>query len=236
MELIKINKSKGPITDTVDARELHSFLGVKSRFNDWFNNRSKTLKAEEGREFVTLTKTLVSGGTQQEIFLSVNMALHISMMEQGEKGFQARQYFIDFERKAKAVFQVPTNLKDALLLAAGLEEERERLTLKIAEDKPKVDFASLVEASEGALTMQEFAATIKLKQFGQNNIFRWMKDNGFLIENTNLPKKKYLDQKLFEVIEKFRQGGTPGDPIVFLQTLVTGKGQIYFLDKLKKAS
>ncbi len=102
--LIKISNNK--ISDfevkTVNARELHNFLEVKSRFNDWINNRIRDFGFVENQDFVTVTKNLVSGGIQKEIYLSIDMAKELSMVERNEKGKQARQYFIEMEKVAKS--------------------------------------------------------------------------------------------------------------------------------------
>ncbi len=48
--------------EKVDARKLHKFLGIKSRFNDWIKSHVKELDLVNGQDFNTLTKNLVNGG------------------------------------------------------------------------------------------------------------------------------------------------------------------------------
>jgi phage anti-repressor protein len=79
---------------TVNARDLHAFLEVASRYNDWISNRIKQFNFEEGRDFVALTKNLVGGGVEKEHFLTLDMAKELSMVERNAKGKEARQYFI----------------------------------------------------------------------------------------------------------------------------------------------
>lgn len=69
---------------------------------------------------------------------------------------------------------------------------------------------------------------------GQKRLFQWMRDNGYLIKNgdsKNMPTQKAMDMKLFEIKENIiiNEGGVRTS----LTTKVTGKGQIYFLEKLK---
>ncbi|MGL4673804.1 MAG: antA/AntB antirepressor family protein, partial [Wohlfahrtiimonas sp.] len=103
-QLIKISQSM--IDDqqlqTVNARELHEFLEVKSRFNDWIKNRINEYGFTENHDYASLTKILVSGGQQIEYFISLNMAKELAMVERNEKGKQARQYFIACEEKLHA--------------------------------------------------------------------------------------------------------------------------------------
>ncbi len=65
-ELIKIEKSSvgGDLIDTVNARELHGFLDVQTRYNDWIKNRIEQYGFGEGTDFLTLTENLVRGGTR----------------------------------------------------------------------------------------------------------------------------------------------------------------------------
>ena len=86
----------------VDARLLHSFLEVVSRFNDWISNRISEYDFLENQDFKSFTKNLVkpqSGRPAQEYHLSLNMAKELSMVERNEKGKQARRYFIACEQQ-----------------------------------------------------------------------------------------------------------------------------------------
>jgi phage anti-repressor protein len=87
--------------NTVNARELHGKLKVKTRFNDWIVNRIEKYKFVESQEFITLTENLVSGGKQTNYFISLDMAKQLSMVENNEQGTIARRYFIECEKIAK---------------------------------------------------------------------------------------------------------------------------------------
>ncbi|WP_459778572.1 antA/AntB antirepressor family protein, partial [Bartonella henselae] len=88
---------------TVNARDLHAFLEIKARFNDWIKNRIKECKFQENINFITLTKNLVNGGKVKEYHITLDMAKHLSMIERNDKGHEARQYFIKCERLLKQV-------------------------------------------------------------------------------------------------------------------------------------
>ena len=117
MELIKLTKNKDGIK-TVNARELHAFLEVKSKFADWFKNRVSEFGFVENSDFVSVSKILESGGRSIEYYISIDMAKELSMLERNDKGKQARLYFIECERIAKAK-QVPQSFAEALQLAAN---------------------------------------------------------------------------------------------------------------------
>ena len=97
----KINSQK---TNLVDARTLHAFLQVTSRFNDWINNRVKEYQFIENTDFILITKNLVTkihGGDRRskDYHLTLDMAKELSMVERTEKGREARRYFIECERQ-----------------------------------------------------------------------------------------------------------------------------------------
>lgn len=98
-ELIKIEPSRigGEAIQTCNARDLHAFLEVKARFNDWIRNRVEDFGFQENQDFITLTRLLVSGGKRKDYYLSLDMAKELAMVERNAKGKEARLYFIDCE-------------------------------------------------------------------------------------------------------------------------------------------
>ncbi|WP_375643787.1 MULTISPECIES: antA/AntB antirepressor family protein [unclassified Bartonella] len=89
---------------TVNARDLHTFLKVTSRFNDWIINRIKEYGFLENKDFASFTKNLVKpkgGRPSTEYHITLDMAKELSMVERNEKGRQARRYFIECEKKLR---------------------------------------------------------------------------------------------------------------------------------------
>jgi len=127
-EIITVSQAEIGVemVNTVNARELHSFLGVKSRYNDWFANRVEQYGFTENQDFVTLTINLVSGGKQADHHLTIDMAKELSMVERNEKGKQARQYFIECEKVAKQHHLAIPNFNNPALAARAWAEQYER--------------------------------------------------------------------------------------------------------------
>lgn len=132
-----------------------------------------------------------------------------------------------------------------IALLNSLKEERARRALAEAQNeknKPKVLFADTVSASKRSCLMGELAKMIsqeairqgKLdKKIGQNKLFAWMRNKGYLCkggERRNQPKQSYVEQGLFEIKKGTRLDGQ-GNNVVTSTTKVTGKGQIYFVNK-----
>lgn len=148
--------------------------------------------------------------------------------------------------RSHGAYMTPETIEQALLnpdtlikLATNLKEEQEKRALAeqiIEEQKPKVLFAEAVETSKSSVLIGELAKIIKQNGFniGQNRLFEWLRTNGFLIkrkgEGYNLPTQRSMDQGLFEI--KKRTINNPDGSIKTTRTtMVTGKGQIYFVKK-----
>lgn len=101
--------------ETVNARELHAFLEVRSEFRNWIKNRIEDFGFIEGSDFVTAVENY-RGGERKDYHLSLDMSKELAMVERNEKGKQARQYFIECERAAKAAspMHLSTRLDGAL--------------------------------------------------------------------------------------------------------------------------
>lgn len=105
---------------------------------------------------------------------------------------------------------------------------------KIEQDKPLVEFAEHVSQSVDSINMATFAKLLHDEniKIGRNRLFAWMKKNKYLMRDTR-PYQKYVDAGYFDLVE--RPFETPyGNKHVYTQTLVTGKGQIYFTERLRK--
>lgn len=127
-------------------------------------------------------------------------------------------------------------------VATQLKKEREEkmlLQVKIEEDKPKVLFAEALEVSDNTILIGELAKLLRQNgiDIGQNRLFERLRNDGFLIrkkgESYNLPTQKSMDMDLFQI--KTRTINNPDGSIRTTRTTkVTGKGQIYFINKFKE--
>lgn len=130
-------------------------------------------------------------------------------------------------------------------LATNLKEERAKRMLAEAEvtrNKPKVLFADTVAASQNSCLVGELAKLISQEairsgradvKIGQNKLFAWLRNEGYLCksgERKNQPRQQYIDQGLFE-IKKGSYVDSNGALINTSTPKVTGKGQIYFVNK-----
>lgn len=93
-----------------DARKLHEFLQVSSRFNDWIKNRINEYGFQENQDFMSFTKNSVKpkgGRAATEYHITLDMAKELAMVERNEQGRAARRYFIECEKKLQQAQMPP---------------------------------------------------------------------------------------------------------------------------------
>lgn len=127
----------------------------------------------------------------------------------------------------------------ALLVAQNKIAERDSIIAEkqkqIEQMKPKQIFADAVSASHTSILIGDLAKLICQNgiQIGQKRLFEWMRQNGYLIKygaSRNMPMQKYIEQGLFEIKESSVQN-PDGSVRITRTTKVTGKGQVYFVNK-----
>ena len=139
-------------------------------------------------------------------------------------------------------YPIPRTFSEALRLAADqqeeIEEQRKMIEAKdakIAKDKPKVIFAEAVSTSQRSCLIAELAKILKQNgvNIGQNRLFEYMRKHGYLCSKGqyyNQPTQRAQELGLFE-IKQTTINKPDGSILVSTTTKVTGKGQIYFVNK-----
>lgn len=132
------------------------------------------------------------------------------------------------------------NPDNGIRLLQALKEEQEKrkaLEAQNEEMKPKALFADAVSASKTSILIGDLAKILKQNgiDIGQKRLFAWLRDNGYLIKggsSKNMPTQRSMDMGLFVVKEGSYVNGE-GVNVTTKTTTVTGKGQIYFINKFK---
>lgn len=229
-EILKVNyDTEQP---TISARELHAALKIEKRFSAWFETNSQSFV--EGDDFTSVlkgTEVQNNGGVQirklQDYEISVDMAKHICLMSRTEKGKQCRQYLIDLEKAWNTPEQV---MARALKLA---DKTIKTLEMTIEEQRPLVDFANKVSDSSNLIDMGKMAKLLKDEHIniGRNRLFDWLRKKEILMKN-NMPYQRYIDSGYFQIKESVYE--TAYGTKTQQTTYVTGRGQIYITEKLRK--
>ena len=143
-------------------------------------------------------------------------------------------------KKIEEILSDPDSWIKALQTIKKEREEKEKaleavniLTEKIEADRPKTIFADSVLGSENLILIREYAKDLCDQGFktGQNRLFQWFKDHKYL-NSAKEPYQKYVDMGLFEVITWTIGSGK--NTLTKKTTKITGKGQVYFAEKIKQ--
>jgi anti-repressor protein len=209
-ELIVTNQNnKGEVI--VSGRELHDFLEVKTPYTQWFE-RMKEYGFEENVDFIGFSQKSekpIGGRPTENHHIKLDMAKEISMLQRTEKGKQARQYFLQIEK----MWNSP------------------EMIMKRALDS--------VSASKTSILVGDLAKLLKQNGIdtGATRLFEYLRQNGWLIsrkgDSWNMPSQKAMEQGLFEIKER-TNNNPDGTVRITKTTKVTGKGQVYFINKFLK--
>ena len=224
-ELLKINTTDSERI-TVSARDLHKALEVSTDFNHWFT-RMCEYGFEAQKDFTTFLSESTGGRPSQDAQITVDMAKEIAMLQRTEKGKEVRKYFIQIEKEWNSPERV---MARALTIA---NKTIATLELENKEMKPKALFADAVAQSDTSILVYDLAKLICQNgvKIGGNRLWTWLRDNGYIFKHSCEPTQKSMEMKLFEVIERTVQR-SGHDPKVTRTTRVTGKGQVYFINKV----
>ncbi|WP_289006165.1 antA/AntB antirepressor family protein [uncultured Kingella sp.] len=214
----------GQAQQTVNARELHAFLESKQEFSNWIKNRIEDYGFLDGVDFLTnLSKT--QGRPRIDYFLSLDMAKELSMVERNAQGKQARQYFIDCEKRLSGSLKVDFN--DPLQAAkAFIEAETAR---RDAERKLQIAGGALTRlgAAKGSQCLRESA---KLLKWQQTPFIDWLLVKKMLFRDAGKQLcvyQEYLGRGWFEYRTDEKNGHA------FKQVMVTPLGLQKLAQKLE---
>lgn len=210
-----------------------------------FKNPSTTLKRLDEDENPKLNLGLQGGKTNMVTFPGL-LSLVLSSRKK-----EAREYkrWVTHEvlplihkhggyLTPQKIEEVLTDPDTIIKLATTLKEEQARRKALEAENQvmqPKALFADAVAASHTSILVGELAKLLKQNgvEIGQNRLFRWLRENGYLMKagsSYNMPTQRSMEQELFEVKET---SITHSDGHITVQKTpkVTGKGQQYFINR-----
>lgn len=215
------------------------------------NSRNVSSRLETDEKGVALVDTL--GGTQQMTIINESGLYAVILRSDKPQAKPFRKWVTNEvlpSIRKHGAYMTDQTLEQALTspdfliqLATQLKEEKEQrkqLEVKVEQDRPKVLFAESVSASKTSILVGELAKILKQNgvNTGQTRLFAWMRENGYLIKRRgndyNMPTQRAMEMKLFEVKET-SVTHSDGHISVNKTPKVTGKGQVYFVNKIMNA-
>lgn len=225
---IQVNENQ---EQTISGRELHMFLGVDTKYNDWIQ-RMLQYGFEDGQDFNLLKKEQVQIEGKREVrreiadhIMKLDMAKELCMLTRNEKGKQARHYFLEVERDWNSPEKV---MARALVIAnkqidtLKLENTVQRQV--IAEFKPIKEYVDTILSSEDTVTITQIAADYGLSAKALNKILNEQglirKVGGQWVLHSNHMQKGYTKSETIDVTR------SDGSIKVVMNTKWTQKGRL----------
>lgn len=225
MNLIQIttNENQEPI---VSGRALHEFLGVDTPYVQWFN-RMTDYGFEPEKDFCTNLCESTGGRPSTDHILKLDMAKELCMLARSDKGKEARRYFIEVEKE----YNSPEKIMARALLFA--DKKIKSLEATVTSQAPYAKYGKAVESVDGHILIRDLAKIIAQNgiEIGERRLFEWMRKNNYLTLS-NKPTQRSIERGLMVITECLIQRSTGSE--VRHTTKITGKGQVYFVDKFVK--
>lgn len=217
----------GDHIQTVNARDLHEFLEVGKDFSTWIKSRIEQYDFEENRDFVVFAETGKNssgnlapqnggarhgGHNRREYHISLDMAKELSMVERNEKGREARQYFIECERRAKRLTPIAFDPEDPAQLRGLLVNYAERTQIaetRVAALEPEAEAMERLRASDGSVTPRIAAKTLDVPE---RKFIKWLEVNSWAFRQGRV---------LQGYSERRKQGYVEHEP----RTFIDGNGE-----------
>ena len=160
------------LVQTVNARELHSFLESKQDFSTWIKARIDHYGFVENQDFTRFHRKMeANNATIIEYHISIDMAKEVSMVERNDKGKEARRYFIACEKKLNDISSLsPAELlvrQSQMLLSVEKEQRRQAEEMKLLTDRQRITEVKIEDFANGA---EHFSITAYNKLFRKNQI------------------------------------------------------------------
>ncbi len=167
---------ENPERPTVSGRELHEFLGIDTRYNDWFK-RMVDYGFTEGEDFYSiLSKTSEGGRPSTDHQLTIPMAKELCMIQRNERGKQARQYFLAVEAQWNSPEAV---MRRAVLIAQKqndqLKAANKQLLAENSDLKPDAEYARAVCIGDNCRTATSIAKDYGMSGEKLNSILHGLK-------------------------------------------------------------
>lgn len=221
--------SKFLITDSIGRERFVLFVNEDGLYDVIFDSRKPEARAF--RKWVT-----------SEVIPSIrktgSYSLSVPSYQISDPIKRAEKWIEEEKRRQQLAIENKTKQKKIEEQQHTIEQKDSTISnqkKQIEESQPAVTFTNAVSGSKSACLIGELAKLICQNgvQIGQNRLFEWLRKNHYLGsvgERRNIPNQEYIEQGLF-IVKKGVRTGNDGVLYTTKTTKVTGKGQVYFINK-----
>lgn len=179
-ELIPIREHDG--RTAVSGRDLHAFLGVATSYKDWFP-RMLAYGFTEGEDFSAILSESTGGRPSTDHALTLDMAKELAMIQRTPRGKEARQYFIEVEKRARtAAPALPQTYAEALRELAETVERTEALEAANRELTPRAEAWDELASADGDYEVADAAKILARAgiETGRQRLFAQLAELGWI--------------------------------------------------------
>ncbi|EDB1197886.1 antA/AntB antirepressor family protein [Campylobacter jejuni] len=189
--LIYNNKTIGAEINSVNAREIYKIINSEQEFANWIKNRISHYNFIENQDYI-IELVYTKGRPRKEYYVTLDMAKELCMIENNEKGRQARRYFIECEKRLKnleAEQMQKLAFRQSLGYKSQLAQQKEKYENKIKalkydlENKKELSFKRKLSKEEllelrkilardyGMICIKEWEMSLFAEKIGKNLVF-----------------------------------------------------------------
>ena len=214
-ELIKVSLTTfgNDEVNSINARDLHGFLESKQDFSTWIKNRIEQYSFIQDADFIQFHNFVESNSkARTEYHIIIDMAKELSMVERNEKGKQARQYFIECERRLRA--PVAMTLEEQLVKSAqallALRQDITQIAISQRTLEEKVDaFTAGIEYYSIVAFCNINKIKVDLKEAAKigSKASRICRNNGYIVGKITDPRFGMVNTYPVSVLEELIKVG-----------------------------
>ncbi|EAC1786893.1 phage antirepressor Ant [Campylobacter coli] len=185
------DKTIGAEINSANAREIFQFLNSEQEYANWIKNRISHYNFIENQDYI-IELVYTKGRPRKEYYITLDMAKELCMVENNEKGRQARRYFIECEKRLKNLEQEKMQklaFRQSLGYKSQLKQQKEHYENKIKalqydlEKKKELSFKRKLSKEEllelrkilardyGMLCIKEWEMSLVAEKIGKDTVF-----------------------------------------------------------------
>ncbi|EJY7049944.1 antA/AntB antirepressor family protein [Campylobacter coli] len=185
------DKTIGAEINSANAREIFQFLNSEQEYANWIKNRISHYNFIENQDYI-IELVYTKGRPRKEYYITLDMAKELCMVENNEKGRQARRYFIECEKRLKNLEQEKMQklaFRQSLGYKSQLKQQKEHYENKIKalqydlEHKKELSFKRKLSQKEllelrkilardyGILCIKEWEMSLVAEKIGKDTVF-----------------------------------------------------------------